>query len=64
MEKGDEISKFKDKYGDLGTLKMMIWRERQLIRNENPYSVYDHAEQGGKVPEKALKGRPLDVATK
>ncbi len=63
MDKYDDVSKMKEQYGELGTLKISLWRENEISRNDNANSTFtpDHFEA---VPEKALKGRPLDVATK
>ena len=63
VNKHDDVSKMKDKYGDLGTLKVLLWREVELSRNHNPDNTFAFDDLGA-VPEKALKGRPLDVATK
>ncbi|KIV79490.1 hypothetical protein PV11_07050 [Exophiala sideris] len=60
LDRGDEPSKFKEKYSELGTLKVEIWRVQ--ITGESTPSRYQGKEIGS-VPEKALKGRPLDVVT-
>ena len=61
MEKDDQLSDFKKKYSDLGTFRVDLWREIMGGTGETgsfgPQNV-------GAVPEKALKGRPLDVATR
>jgi len=61
LEKTDDTSKFRDKYGDLGTIRAQVWR----------VSTYGDIEMQARptkemsaIPEKALKGRPLDVATR
>jgi hypothetical protein len=54
------VSTFKKKYGDLGTF---IFRVRR-VQLGTTYPVGSYAGQDlGAVPEKALKVRPLDVAT-
>src|ERR1700712_5369465 len=57
----DDVSTFKKQYGDLGTIVVKV-RPTEVLY-ETPISA---AGQGNfeAVPEKALKGRPLDVATK
>ena len=61
MEKADDISTFKAKYGDLGTFRIEVWRTKLLQK----IAFKSHAsKEVGPVPEKALKGRPLDVATR
>ncbi|KAI1629870.1 hypothetical protein EDD37DRAFT_73633 [Exophiala viscosa] len=60
LEKGDDTSMFKEKYSELGTLRVEIWRAR--ITGEAEPTRYE-AKKNEVVPEKALKGRPLDVVT-
>jgi hypothetical protein len=61
MERTDDVSTFKDKYGDLGTFRIEVWRIKLLQKFETENHA---AKEVGPVPEKALKGRPLDVATR
>jgi hypothetical protein len=57
----DDVSTFKTMYGDLGTLKVEVWPIKLLEwRPTDTYTGNDPES----VPEKALKGRPLDVATR
>jgi hypothetical protein len=60
-EEGDDFQKLKDRYKELGTLKVELWRE-----TTGPVTAGTSAffmENGAVIPEKALKGKPLDVAT-
>ncbi|RMZ89405.1 hypothetical protein DV736_g3364, partial [Chaetothyriales sp. CBS 134916] len=60
----DDSSKMKDLYGQLGLLKIQLWRERILLRNPAPKSTYvPKLHLPGSVPEKALKGNPINIAT-
>ncbi|KAJ9609585.1 hypothetical protein H2200_005912 [Cladophialophora chaetospira] len=61
MERTDDINTFKTKYGDLGTFRIEIWRIKLLQKYETNNTTIKDV---GTVPEKALKGRPLDVATR
>ena len=61
MEKTDDTSSFKEKYGDLGTIRIQVWRETTHGERELGDRT---AKAMGTVPEKALKGRPLEVATR
>ncbi|KAK5217890.1 hypothetical protein LTR99_003284 [Exophiala xenobiotica] len=59
LDKTDDLDKFREKYGHLGTITVQLWREQKLGScNVAAYK----ARHIGSVPEKALKGRPLDVA--
>ncbi|OCT51331.1 hypothetical protein CLCR_08692 [Cladophialophora carrionii] len=61
LELDDDVSSFKEKYGDLGTLKVEVWRITLL----DAWPARDYSRKDLEtVPEKALKGRPLDVATR
>ncbi|ETI22677.1 hypothetical protein G647_06753 [Cladophialophora carrionii CBS 160.54] len=61
LELDDDVSSFKEKYGDLGTLKVEVWRITLL----DAWPARDYTRKDLEtVPEKALKGRPLDVATR
>ena len=61
MEENDNFSEFKEKYGNLGTFCVELWREKCLeVVQPGSFS----AKNVGVVPEKALKGRPLDVASR
>lgn len=61
MEKTDDVSKFKDQYAELGTLRVEMWRD--IVHGDQPLGSYN-AKNNEAVPEKALKGRPLDVAAR
>ncbi len=58
METSDDTSQFKDKYGKLGTFTVKFWRVK-LGHHVPPLNDLKTNETA--VPEKALKGRPLDV---
>ncbi|KIW66853.1 hypothetical protein PV04_06145 [Phialophora macrospora] len=61
LELNDDVSTFKKMYGDLGTLKVEVWRIKLLDSlGADNYS----GKEPESVPEKALKGRPLDLATR
>lgn len=60
MEQTDDAAKLKDKYGSLGTFVLQLWREQSLGSYEG--ASYFSAEALKPVPEKALKGNPLEVA--
>ena len=62
MTKYDDASKLKDKYGELGNLKVTLWRER-VVEHKGPGTATFDPSTLEAIPEKALKGRPLDVAT-
>jgi hypothetical protein len=57
----DDIASFKEQYGGLGTMLVKISRVNML--DQIPGSAASGKDLDA-VPEKALKGRPLDVATK
>ena len=57
----DDLSEFPTKYGDLGKFHVEFWRGKRLGLLPG---VSSSAEDVGTVPEKALKGRPLDVASR
>jgi len=61
LDKGDDPSKFKEKYSVLGILKVTMWRAH--ITGKASPSGYNGKEIES-VPEKALKGRPLEVVTR
>jgi hypothetical protein len=59
----DDVSQFKDKYGAMGTLLVKLWQVE--IGLERPTTrVVEATEEELEIPEKALKGRPLDVAAR
>ena len=61
LEKTDDLDRYKEKYGQLGTIVVRLWREQTLGRGDlEAYKARDTES----IPEKALKGRPLDVATR
>ncbi|KAK5465123.1 hypothetical protein LTS15_001686 [Exophiala xenobiotica] len=61
LEKTDDLDKFREKYDQLGTITVKLRREQKLERCDPGAYKARHSES---VPEKALKGRPLDVATR
>ena len=61
MEESDDVSEFKEKYGNLGALRIEFWRCQCLeTLSKGSFST----KYVGVVPEKALKGQPLDVASR
>ena len=60
MGETDDTSKFKEKYGELGTIRITVQREG--LDGEMRHTA--RTKEMAPVPEKALKGRPLDVATR
>ena len=61
LESHDDTTTLKQKYDQLGTMTVMLKRERQLGQKESSGSRKTDLPQP--IPEKALKGRPLDVGT-
>lgn len=62
MEKADDIATLKKMYSDLGTIKISVWRvDRTGTTHSAPARVPKSTEP---VPEKALKGRPIDITTR
>lgn len=61
LEKTDNVATLKDAFGNLGTLKIEVWRiNKGALKLAGPYT----PENAGSVPEKALKGQPIDVKTR
>jgi hypothetical protein len=58
----DDISTFKAKYDKLGTTCVEFWRTKTLGQSSVHPEIFH--EDLDAVPEKALKGRPLAVATR
>ena len=58
----DDISTFKAKYDKLGTVCLEFWRAKTLGESSGRREKF--REDLDAVPEKALKGRPLAVATR
>ena len=61
MERTDEVSTMKEKFGKLGLFTIELWRSQIRERHE-PTSEFKVSTLEA-VPEKALKGQALDVAT-
>lgn len=61
MDVRDEVHKLHDKYADLGTLKVELWRKVKTgSGNHSTTNIKDLSA----VPEKAIKGRAIDVSTR
>lgn len=61
IQRTDDPSQMKALYSDLGLLSITLWRERAITYQEGTSTFA--ADDLKPIPEKALKGRPLDVAT-
>ena len=51
----------KDKYEKLGNLEVELWREQALYTSDGSHNF--QADETKPIPEKALKGKPLDVGS-
>jgi hypothetical protein len=61
MDETDDMSTLKEKFGKLGLFKLEMWREQQLYQVDST-SIFE-ADAPKPIPEKALKGQPLEVTT-
>lgn len=61
MDEGDQVHKLHDKYADLGTLKVKVWRTVETGRGNHRNT---NLKDLSAVPEKAIKGRAVDVSTR
>ncbi len=61
MHGTDEMLEMKENYGNLGLLTLHLWREQELYQSDATTDA--SMETLAPVPEKALKGQALQVAT-
>jgi hypothetical protein len=61
MEMGDDMSALKEMYNDLGTFRIELWRTTKLGYTDHSSKM---ASSVNAVPEKAVKGRLLDLTTR
>ncbi|KPI42561.1 uncharacterized protein AB675_9590 [Cyphellophora attinorum] len=60
----DDTATWKNKYGDLGKLTVKLYRCQKIgAQQETTHNYFAVGQQTDLVPEKALKGRPLDATT-
>ena len=64
MDESDNKAEFKQKYGDLGTLCVEVWHADYVRDGEHTDREETQKIGVDNVPEKAVKGRPLHVATR
>ncbi|ETN45997.1 uncharacterized protein HMPREF1541_00180 [Cyphellophora europaea CBS 101466] len=63
LEVEDDRSKFKEMFGNLGSIKVEMYREKLCGYTESSGKARVSPRSSDPIPEKGLKGRPLDVAT-
>jgi hypothetical protein len=61
LDPTDDVSNFKELYGNLASIKVTL--ERAIARAYTPGPRISNVDDGRRdaIPEKGLKGRPLDV---
>ena len=64
IEQSDDQGVFEEKYGELGTLGVYLWRSTGGVAIADLTEDEDRDTPNlAAVPEEELKGRPIDVAT-